>query len=171
MMFRILHSLVILTPIAAIGMIPVLEAAEERISGFSPEDTLTIRSADARMDEQPGIMHFDGNFELRASDWSLSSDQATLYGKLDDPETVVINGSPALILLNTNAGGEPSVINGRARQIVYRRNTNSILMEGEASLSRGEHTMSGEEIEYDIDTDRLRAGGPGGVRIRVEPEG
>lgn len=148
-----------------------LSAAENRLAGFTPDDTLTIRSAEARMDELPDIIHFGGGFELRASDWSLSSDQATLYGKLDDPETVVINGSPALILLNTNAGGEPSVINGRARQIVYRRNTNSILMEGEASLSRGEHTMSGEEIEYDIDTDRLRAGGPGGVRIRVEPEG
>ena len=168
-MFRLLYSLLVLTPVTILVSSLSLQAAEER-SPLSSEDTLTIRSADAWMDEEPDIMHFDGRFELRASDWFLSSDQATLYGKLDDPETVVINGSPALILLHTIDDGKASVINGEARQIIYSRSTNSILMEGAASLSRDEHTMSGGEIEYDIDRDHLSAGGEGGVYILVIPE-
>jgi lipopolysaccharide transport protein LptA len=93
-----------------------------------------------------------------------------LYGKLDNPETVVVTGSPAQILVNTVSGGQISTINGEAERIVYQRSTNSIRLEGNASLSRDEHTMSGGEIEYDIDKDHLRAGGDGGVHILIMPD-
>ena len=170
-MSKALYSLFVIITVVTQSVAQPLLAAEERISGFSSGDTLTIRSAEAWMDEQPEIIHFGGGFELRASDWSLSSDKATLYGKLDDPETVVLTGSPALILVNTVTHGIPSVINGEAMQIIYRRNSNSILMEGNASISRDEHTLNGGEIEYDIENDRLRAGGPSGIHIRVDPDG
>ncbi len=147
-----------------------LFASENRLAGFSSEDTLTIRSAEARMDESPGIVHFGGGFELRATDWSLSSDQATLYGKLDDPETVIISGSPAMILVQTVADGQIYTINGAADAIVYQRSSNSIRLQGNAYISRNEHSLSGGQIEYDIDRDHLSAGGAGGVQIEVMPE-
>jgi len=168
-MSRIVYKLLIIISAAMHGVAPGLLVAEERISGFSAGDKLTIRSPAARMDEEPDIFHFDGGFELKASDWYLSSDHATLYGKLDDPETVVITGSPAQILVSTVSNGHTSTINGHAEQIVYQRRTNSIRMQGNASISRDEHTMSGGEIEYDIENDRLRAGGDGGVHIQVRP--
>ena len=168
-MCRTLYSLLMIIPITTQGVAPALLAAEERISGFSPNDTLTIRSPEARMDEEQDIVHFGGGFELRAHDWYLSSDHATLYGKLDDPETVVITGSPAQIMVNTVSHGRTSTINGEAERIVYQRNSNSIRMEGNASISRDEQTMSGGEIEYDIDKDHLRAGGDGGIHIEVRP--
>jgi len=168
-MCRTLYSLLIIVPIAAQGVVPASHAAEERITGFSPGDTLTIRSPTARMDEVEDIFHFEGGFELRARDWYLSSDRAILYGKLDDPETVVIVGSPAQILVSTIYHGKTTTINGRAERIIYQRNTNSIRMEGNAFISRDEHSMSGGEIEYDIENDHLRAGGDGGVHIEVIP--
>jgi len=170
-MYRTLYSFLIVIPIATLGLAPALLAAAERITGFSSGDTLTIRSPEARMDEEPDIVHFRGGFELRASDWYLSSDHATLYGKLDDPETVVITGSPAQIQVNAVSHGQATTINGHAERIVYQRNTNSIRMEGNAYISRDEHTMSGGEIEYDIENDQLRAGGDGGVHIQVQPDG
>jgi lipopolysaccharide transport protein LptA len=168
-MYRTLYSLLIIIPIATQGFAPALLAAEERISGLSSGDTLTIRSPEARMDEEPNIFHFEGGFELRATDWYLSSDHATLYGKLDDPETVVISGSPAQILVNTISNGQATTINGHAERIVYQRRSNSIRMEGNAFISRNEHSMSGGEIEYDIEQDHLSAGGDGGVHIEVKP--
>jgi lipopolysaccharide transport protein LptA len=169
-MYRTLYSLLIIIPIATQGFAPALLAAEERISGLSSGDTLTIRSPEARMDEEPNIFHFEGGFELRATDWYLSSDHATLYGKLDDPETVVISGSPAQILVNTISNGQATTINGHAERIVYQRRSNSIRMEGNAFISRNEHSMSGGEIEYDIEQDHLSAGGDGGVHIEVKPD-
>jgi lipopolysaccharide transport protein LptA len=169
-MYRTLYSLLIIIPIATQGFAPALLAAEERITGLSSGDTLTIRSPEARMDEEPNIFHFEGGFELRATDWYLSSDHATLYGKLDDPETVVISGSPAQILVNTISNGQATTINGHAERIVYQRRSNSIRMEGNAFISRNEHSMSGGEIEYDIEQDHLSAGGDGGVHIEVKPD-
>ena len=168
-MCRTLYSLLIIIPITMQGFAPALLAAEERITGLSSGDTLTIRSLDARMDEDPNIFHFGGGFELRAKDWYLSSDHATLYGKLDDPETVVISGSPAQILINTISNGETSTINGQAEHIIYQRRSNSIRMEGSAFISRDEHSISGGEIEYDIENDQLSAGGDDGIYIEIRP--
>jgi lipopolysaccharide transport protein LptA len=147
-----------------------LLAAAERISGFSSGDTVTIHSREAWEDEEPDIIHFSGGFELTASDWRLSADQATLYGKLDDPETVVLTGSPAHILVNTDSRGRSETVAGEAARIVYQRVTNSIRLEGGALLSRDENTMRGGEIEYDIEKDRIRAGGDEGVHIQVTPD-
>ena len=147
-----------------------LLAAGERFSGFSSGDTVTIHSAEAWEDEEPDIIHFSGGFELKASDWYLSADLATLYGKLDDPETAVLTGSPAFILVNTESQGRIQTITGEAERIVYQRETNSLRMEGAATLSRDDNTMRGGEIEYDIEQDRIRAGGDQGVHLNFKPE-
>ena len=169
-MFRTSYRIMTFFLIFLAGTDHSLFAAENRLAGFTSDDTLTIRSAEASMDELPDIVHFGGGFELRATDWSLSSDQASLYGKLDDPETVILSGSPAMILLQTVADGEPAIITGQADQIVYQRSSNSIRLQGNAYISRNEHSLSGGEIEYDIERDHLSAGGAGGVQIEVMPE-
>jgi len=145
-------------------------SAGERLSGFSAGDTVSIQAENAWEDEAPNTIHFSGQFELRARDWSLSADQATLYGNLDDPETAILTGSPANIQLKTVSDGEIETIMGKAARIVYQRSTNSIKLEGEASLSIAGQIMQSEEIEYDIDQDRIQAGGNQGVQIRVTPK-
>jgi lipopolysaccharide transport protein LptA len=169
-MHRTLYRLLTAIPVVLQFMAWPVSAWAERISGFSADDTLTIRASEARMDEQSDIIHFAGGFELQAKDWYLSSEQATLYGKLDDPETVTVTGSPARILINARIQDRTSVISGEALHIVYQRDSNSIRMEGGASLSRDGQTMNGGEIAYDIAKDLLSAGGSGGVHIRVKPE-
>jgi lipopolysaccharide transport protein LptA len=171
-MHRTLYCPLLTVPIALLACAASLFAADQRVPvpGFTSGDTLTIRSTEARMDEQPDIIHFTGGFELQAKDWSLSSEQATLYGKLDDPETVIITGTPARILVNSEIQGRYSMVTGEARRIVYQRNSDSIRMEGNASLSRDGQTLNGGEIEYEIGKDLLSAGGNGGVHIKVDPE-
>jgi lipopolysaccharide transport protein LptA len=146
-------------------------AADDRFSGFSAGDTVSIQADNAWEDVAPDTIHFSGHFELKAQDWYLSADQATLRGNLDDPETATLTGSPANIQLETVSNNRIETITGKADRIVYQRITNSISLEGEASISRAGQTMQSEEIEYDIDQDRILAGGSQGVRIRVKPEG
>lgn len=142
----------------------------ERISGFSAGDTVLIQAENAWEDEAPNTLHFSGQFELRARDWYLSADQATLYGSLDDPETAILTGSPANIQLQTVSDDGIETVRGKATRIVYQRGANSIKLEGGASLSIAGKTMQSEKIEYDIEQDRIQAGGDQGVHIRVNPE-
>jgi len=144
-------------------------SAGERLSGFSAGDTVSIQADNAWEDEAPNTIHFNGQFELRARDWYLSADQATLYGNLDDPETAILTGSPANIELITVSDDRTDTVRGKADRIVYQRSTNSIRLVGEASLSIAGQTMQSDEIEYDIEQDRIQAGGDQGVHIRVNP--
>jgi len=70
----------------------------------------------------------------------------------------------------TMSGGEAATIHGEAYQIIYQRSNNSIRLQGNATIARNEHSMSGGQIEYDIERDHLSAGGEGGVQIEVIPD-
>ena len=143
-----MYRIIILSPIVLAGMDHSLFAAENRITGFSSGDTLTIQSAVARMDELPDIVHFDGGFELRANDWSLSSDQATLYGKLDDPETVILSGAPASILVQTISNGELSTISGEASaEDVADRPHVTVLAGRRSNPARGERIRRRHDLQ------------------------
>ncbi len=148
---------------------PVISAGE-RLSGFSAGDSISIEAENAWEDVAPDTIHFSGHFELKAHDWYLSSDQATLHGNLEDPETAILTGSPAIIQLETFSDNRLEIISGKANRIVYRRATNSISLSGGASLSRHGQSMQSDQIEYDIDQDRIQAGGDHGVSFRVDPE-
>lgn len=169
-MHRTGNRIRILVLIAWPGLALPLMAVAERLTGFSSSDTVTIHSAEAWEDEKPDVIHFSGHFELKSSDWHLLADQASLYGKLDNPETAVLTGSPATIRMIADSKGRTSNILGQADRIVYERDTKSLRMEGNASITRDQNTMRGGEIEYQFEQDRIRAGGLDGVHIMIEPE-
>ena len=152
----------LLTPVAG------LYAAEERISGPASHETVTIEASEAWEDESPDIIHFKGNFSLKTSEWSVLAEQATLYGKLDDPETIQLTGAPASIVIHSETVGDRRVISGEASRIVFQKESNSIYLQGDATIVSDDNTLSGNQIEYQIDSDRITAGGEEGIRILIE---
>jgi lipopolysaccharide export system protein LptA len=145
-----------------------LSAADERISMPSLDETVTIEAREAWEDEAPDIVHFRGNFKLITKEWSIFADQATLYGKLDDPETVLLTGSPAVIVIRSSTQGEERAVSGEASSMVYQKGPNSIQLNGSARLSNNDSTLRGNEIEYQIDSDLINAGGEEGIHIRID---
>jgi len=150
------------------------------ILDLSSDDTVTITAQRAWEDDEGDITHFTGSFELRAPDWYVSADSAVVYGKLDDPDKLVVEGRPAkiFILRNTaksagnshaDSDSEPN-IEGVASTIEYYRTTNTLKMRGAAILTREDNTLSSEVIEYDIDEDSYSASGEGGINIQFSPE-
>jgi lipopolysaccharide transport protein LptA len=145
------------------------------ILDLSSDDTVTITAERAWEDVKGGITHFSGEFELRAPDWYVSADSAEVYGKLDDPDKLVVKGQPAkiFILRETqdspgNSDSEPN-IEGTASTIEYYRATNKLTLRGQAVLTREDNTLSSEIIEYDIDEDSYSASGEGGINVQFSP--
>jgi lipopolysaccharide transport protein LptA len=134
-----------------------------------PVDDVAIRSDRAWEDSDPGVMHFSGHFSLSATDWIVAADSATLYGNLDDPETVSLRGKPASFRLRSGSGEQAETIAGDAGQITYLRQLKVVRLEQDARLYWGDNVIRGEKIEYDLDTDRIQAGGAGGVSLRFPP--
>lgn len=152
---------------AILGIAGFARAAEERSLAISSVDKVTIRSDEAWEDAEPDIIHFSGSFLLEARDWNVYADQATLYGNLDDPETVILSGTPARIRVTARSRGKSEDVEGDAPKITYLRELNIIRLEGGASLARAGNVLRGGEIEYNLENDRFRAGGKEGVRIII----
>jgi lipopolysaccharide transport protein LptA len=143
---------------------------------FSDGDIIIVTAQRAWEADAADVVHFSGRFELHAPDWTLAGDSAVVYGKLDDPERVVVEGAPARIAFLRKAepadgsAAEDERIDGSAATVEYFRATDKLKMRGGASLTRKDSTLASEIIEYDVDADRYSAGGDGGINIQFNPE-
>ena len=132
-------------------------------------DMISISADEASEDEQPGILHFNGNFLMRSTDWRLTSEEATVYGSPDKPDRVYLEGTPARFLINRDESKNQGQIKAAAEVVEYLRDENLLTLSGGATLILDDEVIRSSHIEYDIKTNRYRAGGSEGVLIEVPP--
>lgn len=108
------------------------------------------------------VLNLEGSFEMRGADWWLTADSAQVYGPVEDPERLVIEGAPARVSL-TRRGGES--VSGTGRRITYWRRLEVVEVEGGAAFTAGDLAMTSSKIIYDLDEDRLRSFGRVGVTL------
>jgi len=137
---------------------------------ISSEDMIAIRADQAWEGSEPDTVHFEGNFEMRVHDWFVKADRATLEGKMDSPERLVLQGSPVRMELSHTVNGRTEQVSGEAQEIVYDRQDELIYLNGSAQLTQGENVLQSNSIEYDVKANRFRAEGDTGVRIQVATE-
>ena len=132
-------------------------------------DTISISADEAIEDEQPGILHFDGHFLMQSSNWQLMSSKATVYGNPNKPDRVYLEGSPAHFLVHQSGDATRGSVEASASVVEYQRIANTLTLSGTAILKLDDEIIRSTIIEYDIGTQRYRAGGNDGVLIEVPP--
>ena len=132
-------------------------------------DMISISADEASEDEQPVILHFNGNFLMQSTDWQLTSEEATVFGSPDKPDRVYLEGSPARFVINRNDLKNQGQIKAAAQVVEYLRDDNLLTLSGGATLMLDDEVIRSNHIEYDINTNRYRAGGTEGVLIEVLP--
>lgn len=143
---------------------------------FNSDDTVTVTAERAWEADEADVIHFSGQFEMRASDWSLLGDTAVVYGKLDNPDRVVVEGKPARISFlrdsDDDAGTDDPAerVDGAALFVEYFRATDKLFMRGGASLIRKDSTLVSDVVEYNIGADRYSASGEGGINVQFNPD-
>lgn len=137
---------------------------------LADRDTVVVRAKRVWEDLQPDILHFDGGFDMRTEKWRILADKATLYGPINDPDRIEVNGSPAKIwLLERNESDDP--IYGEGARAEYLNAAQLLRLMGDAVLIERDNRLTSSEIEYDLTTERFNAGGNQGVEITVESAG
>ena len=131
------------------------------------EDMVSIHADQAWEDVEPDTIHFSGHFEIRVRDWRISADSATLYGRLDDPDRMEMGGSPARLEVSYTQGGRLETVRGEAEEILYQRESATVLLNGSATLSQGENVLHSKAVEYDLNTNRFRTLGEAGLQIKL----
>ena len=135
------------------------------MSVSSNKETIVIR-ADRAWEEADGseVLHFAGNFELISPDWELRSDEADLFGPLDDPTRIVARGAPAYLTILE----EERTIDGEGLEIEYRRDEDVLILRREARLAGEDISMTSSEIVFNLGEERLRSSGTDGVEMVLE---
>ena len=148
-------------------LILALAPCKASSAGADALEIISIRADEAIEDIQPDILHFKGHFRMQSRDWQLESGLATVYGPPDRPDKVDLKGSPARFLLNRHDEEDQDPIEAIAPLREYLRSTKMLTLSGGATIKLGEQVIRSKVIEYNIDTDRYRAGGADGVVIMI----
>ena len=135
------------------------------------DDSVIIVAADESWEaDSQDAFYFRGNFEIRMPKWTLMADLATVYGTMDDPSSVVADGSLVNFAYHYTEAGKPSTIEGEGRHLEYDREHNLLRLSGDAKISTDRRILQSSEVTYNLNTRKLEAGGPEGVHITIQPD-
>lgn len=154
-----------LVPLVPLGYLPQAVSSPAEPGADADTETIVIR-ADRAWEEADGseVLHFAGNFELISPEWELRSDEADLYGPLDDPTRIVARGAPALLTIHD----DERTILGEGLVIEYQRDEDLLILRRDARLAGDDLSMTSSEIVYDVGAERLRSSGTDGVEMTLE---
>ncbi|MCB1684231.1 MAG: hypothetical protein KDI31_07095 [Pseudomonadales bacterium] len=135
--------------------------------GSVAREVIVIRADQAwETPDDTEVLHFRGNFELHAPEWSLQADEADMYGPMDDPDQIVARGKPAVVTIRD----EGETVVGEGMTVEYERLTDTLTLRRQAHLLGENLEMSSAEIVFDVGTKRLKSSGSSGVEMILQRE-
>ncbi len=154
----------------------------DRDSGHLVFEEVTIRqgemSVSAKLAEATEL-EFENAAWIFTGDVRISTEETLISGQkaiinFQDHRLVraTISGEPATI--NWESTEKDEAINGRASELIYNRESGTLSLVGDATLSSGSSEISGNTLLYDFNAEQVVAGSPDeesdGVRITITPE-
>lgn len=146
---------------------------------------LTAASAHARKSDRDQPMDIDAGHQAGSLDDSapivlsqgvvitqgtldIKADRAEISTRGGEISRVVLTGSPAVMRQEMDDG---SPMNARANRIDYDMATDTVTLTGNAHIEQPRGNMSGQRIVYNMQTERVEAGGEGSgrVQMRIQP--
>src|SRR5690606_28979999 len=99
---------------------------------------------------------------------NINADRAEITLRNGDPVRVVLTGSPATLNQEMDDG---SPMNAHANRIDYDIANDSMVLTGNAQVEQPQGNMRSQRIVYNMQTERVEAGGEGAgrVQMRIQP--
>jgi len=117
-----------------------------------------------------GIATLKGNVEIRQGTMLIRSDSAEVEKVDGRVRKFELNGSPVHLQQEIE---EEGLVTAEAKNVVYMVATGIVTLTGEADVIHPQYHISGEVLEYDMNTQHFQGSGGDGngrIRIRLEPE-
>jgi lipopolysaccharide export system protein LptA len=110
-----------------------------------------------------------GNVAIRQGTLRIDSDVATLQRRAGEFQQIVLEGAPARMEQQLDAGG---LTRAQARRIDYDPQGQVVVLTGDVVVTQPEGSMRGERITYNMQSGNLQGGEADGrsrIRMRIEP--
>jgi lipopolysaccharide export system protein LptA len=117
-----------------------------------------------------GIATLRGNVEIRQGTMLIRADIAEVEKVDGRVRKFELNGNPVHLQQEIE---EEGVVTAEAKNVVYIVATGIVTLTGEADVIHPQYHISGEVLEYDMNTQHFQGSGGDGngrIRIRLEPE-
>lgn len=127
---------------------------------------VTIQADQAELSQQEGLSIYIGNVRLTQHELVITGDRLVVrHGQEGRPLQARVTGSPATYDQPTTADS-PSV-HGQAQRIEYNAESDILVLEGSARVTRGRNMVEGAMIRYDRRQHRILATGDEDGRVQI----
>lgn len=123
-----------------------------------PDDSqqpIHIRSNSAIKDDKQGLTIYQGNVDMTQGSLNIQADTVTIYSQNETVTKIIAVGKPARFKQQPEPG-QGDVI-AKAATIEYQITKKMITLIDKASLDQEGSTITGNQINYDIDAARVEA--------------
>ncbi len=159
------RSLILLTALMLCG--GLLRALES-----DPQEPIYIEANSGTYDEKKGESVYTGDVQVTQGSIVINSDQMTVYQKNNKTDHIIAVGNPVRFK-QTPAEGKQD-IHGVAMRAEYYADKSLLLLFDQAVVYQEQNTYASDYIEYDIETNFVRAGQPKSgdkrVRVKIQPK-
>ncbi|MGD9660125.1 MAG: lipopolysaccharide transport periplasmic protein LptA [Porticoccaceae bacterium] len=141
-------------------LISLCLALASPLAAALPEDrnqAIEIQARQALRNEPKGLTVYEGNVTIRQGTIFIQADKVSIYNLGNKVNRIVCIGTPAQFQQKPKTDS-PLVI-AKGNTIEYNLETDTIVLQKNASLIQDESTLSGERIDYDLKQEIIRAKG------------
>lgn len=126
---------------------------------------IVFEADESMLDRERGVAIYRGNVRVERGSIEIRGD--TLELRVVDEELVeaVIRGTPATFVQTHDGGRAPT--RAEAAELVYDVVAGQVYLRGAVRVIQGGNEVVSEDLRYDLDSERVVAGGESGSRVRV----
>jgi len=116
---------------------------------------IEIAANSAERNGKTGVTTYTGNVDIRQGSIHIAADTVVLNSKNDELTHIQANGTPATY--TQQLSGPDDKVDASASQIHFDVAKDQITLQGNGSLKQQGSSISGDHIEYDTKSERVRA--------------
>lgn len=141
--------------------------AQNRPAFLDPSLAISVEADQAELSQENNVSIYRGNVRLERGPLTMRGDELRIRRDPDsDRITAELSGEPADAEYRDPANPQLPVT-AAARRIVYTTISEILELRGGARITRGDDSLTGESVRYDIPLARIRADGEDGDRVRI----
>ena len=129
---------------------------------------IDVQADSSEFDEKTGIQTLRGNVQITQGSMKINADEIAV--SIENGKLAVIKGKGSPIVFEQE-NEEGKMVTGHCDEIIYEAAQARLVMIGQAKLKQPNQELSGDRIEFDSKTQKVRAeGGTNGrVQIKIQP--
>jgi len=149
-----------------LAIISLLWASQVPALSSDRDQPIHVEADRVEIDEQEKTSDYTGNVRLRQGSLQLRADRLAVHRSGDSVQLITARGRPATF--QQRADENDAFIRGEANEVLYKAESGTIELRGNAHLRQDRDEFSGARIVYELERDRVRAeGGTDNGRVRA----